>query len=442
PPDLRRGARKTSKSHTAAGCGLPSASGSWYCGRDVRAPSGSAIGNSGVTNSRPAVDFADQSRATYAMMGAISDKGTFRMMRTVWRRSGACVLLLCLQPGLQGKDTTRSPKKTMNNKLFSAAVERDTKTGWSIAVLKYSDPSDAARSLEARIVPEAGSNLYSLKIGGTELLVQPTEWGTTPSLRYGFPVLFPTPNRVRDSKFIFDGHTYSFPPNERTNFIHGLVHKLAWQAGTASADKKSAAVESYLDWDSSQEGFKLFPIKHRLSLRFTLDAQGVKLAFTVENRDAKRLPFGFAFHPWFQILGSRAETYLRVPAQKHMEAEGLLPTGKLEDLQGTPYDLREPVSLEALKLDDVYWGLTPERIPGYEARDKGVKVSLGASPEFTHMVVYTPPGRPFFCMENQTCSTDAHNLHAKGLEKEAHLLIVEKGKKVSGWVYVKVERKQ
>jgi aldose 1-epimerase len=254
-------------------------------------------------------------------------------------------------------------------------------------------------------------------------------------------VLFPTPNRVRDSKFTFDGQTYTFPANERTHYIHGLVHKLPWKAGTASADLKSASMETYLDWDSSQQDFKLFPIKHRLSLRFTLDAHGVKLAFTVDNQDTKRLPFGFAFHPWFQILGSRAETYLRVPAQKHMEAEGLLPTGKLADLTGTPYDLRQPVSLEVLKLDDVYWGLTPERVPGYELRGRGLAVNLGASSEFTHMVVYTPPGKPFFCMESQTCSTDAHNLYAKGLEKEAHLLIADKGKKVSGWVYVGVERR-
>ena len=33
------------------------------------------------------------------------------------------------------------------------------------------------------------------------------------------------------------------------------------------------------------------------------------------------------------------------------------------------------------------------------------------------------------CMENQTRSTDAHNLYAKGLEKEAHLLIAEKGRR-------------
>jgi aldose 1-epimerase len=363
------------------------------------------------------------------------------MMHTAWCCSAALALLLGLQFSSQAKDKTPSLNTKMNSQLFSAAVERDPKTGWSIAVLRYTDAADVKRNLEARVAAEAGSNLYSFKIGGTELLVQPAEWGTTPSLRYGFPVLFPTPNRARDSKFTFDGQTYAFPANERTHFIHGLVHKLPWKAGAAAADSKSASIETYLDWDVSQPDFKLFPIKHRLSLRFTLDAHGVKMAFTVENQDTKRLPFGFALHPWFQILGTRGETYLRVPAQNHMEAESLLPTGKLVNLAGTPYDLREPVSLESLKLDDVYWGLTPERIPGYELREKGLTVSLGGSPEFTHMVVYTPPGKPFFCMENQTCSTDAHNLYAKGLEKEAHLLIVEKGKKISGWVYVGVERK-
>ena len=362
------------------------------------------------------------------------------MTPAAWCCSVILGLLLSSQTTSLSSDKT-SPVKKMNGSPFNATVEREPKTGWSIAVLEYSDPSDARRNLEARIVPEAGSNLYSLKIGGTELLVQPVEWGGTPSLRYGFPILFPTPNRVRDSKFTFDRETYTFSANERTHFIHGLVHKLPWKASPPSSDSESASIETYLDWDSSQSDFKLFPIKHRLTLRFTLDAQGVKLAFHVVNQDSKRLPFGFAFHPWFQVLGSRSDTFLRVPAQKHMEAEGLLPTGKLVDLAGTPYDLRQAVSLEGLKLDDVYWGLTPQRVPGYEAHDKGIHVSLGGSPEFTHMVVYTPPGRPFFCMENQTCSTDAHNLHAKGLEKEAHLLIAEQGKTVFGWVYVRVERK-
>jgi aldose 1-epimerase len=354
-----------------------------------------------------------------------------------WR---ALVLPFCLLSNLLS-GRSKDPSQSMDQKPFVAAVETDVRSGLNVVVLKYADPARPGIGLEARIAPEAGSNLYSLKVDGTELLVQPEKLGW-PALRYGFPILFPTPNRVRDSKFTFDSHTYTFKANERTHFIHGLMHSLKWSVRNPSADGDSAWVETFLDWDSSVPDFGLFPIKHRLTMKFALNSEGVRLSFTVDNRDQKRLPFGFAFHPWFQILGSRAETYLQVPAQKHMEAEGLLPTGKLEDLEGSPYDLRAPVSLENLKLDDVYWGLVTERPPGYEARDKGLTVSLEASKEFTHMVVYTPPGKPFFCMENQTCSTDAHNLHARGLQKEAHLLIVDPGKSLSGWLYVRVKREQ
>lgn len=334
-----------------------------------------------------------------------------------------------------------STETKMQTHSYTHRTEIDSMTGWKIYLLSYRDPKDRRKSLEARISPDAGSNLYSLKVDAVELLVQPDSVAQLPGFRYGFPVLYPTPNRVRDSKFTFGGHSYSFSPNDRSHFIHGLVHSLRWQCAAPASDAEGVTLKTWLDWNAAFPGFQIFPVTHRISLTYRLNREGVKISFTVENQDDKLLPFGFALHPWFQILGTRAETFLQVPAQKHMKAEGLLPTGKLENLDNSPYDLRKPVSLQRLNLDDVYWGLSPEQAPGYECRDKGVKVSLAASAEFTHMVVYTPQGKPFFCMENQTCSTDAHNLYAKGLKEEAHLLIAEKGKPVTGWVMVKVEKR-
>ncbi|HEV8131908.1 MAG TPA: aldose 1-epimerase [Acidobacteriota bacterium] len=325
-------------------------------------------------------------------------------------------------------------------KLFNAELQTDAKTGWKLIVLKYQDPADSSRNLEARIAPEAGSNLYSLKVGETELLVQPPELSALRGSRYGFPILYPTPNRVRDSKFTFDAVTYSFTPNSGKNFIHGLAHSIKWESGVPSADAKGATVQTWLDWNPELSAYRLFPISHRITMTYALNRDGVRMEFAVDNRDEKRLPFGFAFHPWFQILGSRADTYLHVPADTMMESVELLPTGKLLSAKGTPYDLREPVSLEKLNVDTVYFGIQPHSDAGYECRDRRVKVSLPASKEFTHMVVYTPPGKTYFCMENQTCSTDAHNMYVKGFQKEAHLLIAEKGKRVSGWVMVRVER--
>lgn len=153
------------------------------------------------------------------------------------------------------------------------------------------------------------------------------------------------------------------------------------------------------------------------------------------------MPFGFGIHPYFNIIGTRKETYIQVPAQAHMEAIALLPTGKLEPLEGSPYDLRRPASLENVFLDDVYWGMQSKSPANWESRDKGIKVTLNASEQFTHMVIYSPKGEPFFCMENYTCSTDAHNLLAKGFKKQSHLLIVEPGKIIQGQVKLSIERK-
>src|ERR1700757_896467 len=91
-----------------------------------------------------------------------------------------------------GKVVGKSPS-------FSHEVQSDAKTGWKIYVLKYQDPEDASNTIEARVAPAAGSNLYSLKVRGTELLVTPTELSNLPGFRYGIPVLYPTPNRIRDS---------------------------------------------------------------------------------------------------------------------------------------------------------------------------------------------------------------------------------------------------
>ncbi|MEW5976093.1 MAG: aldose 1-epimerase [Acidobacteriota bacterium] len=319
-------------------------------------------------------------------------------------------------------------------------IETDSRTNWEIYVLTCSQPSEPSRSLEARISPEAGNNLFSLKIGETELLEQPAELSGLPGVRYGIPILFPTPNRVRESRFVFAGRSFSFPANERTHFIHGLVHSAKWQADSPTVTPDGVVLNTWLDWNASLATFSLFPIRHRLTVSYLLKPEGVRIGFAVLNLEETPLPFGFGLHPYFRILGQRSETRLFVQAQKHMQAEGRLPTGVLEELDGTRYDLRAPASLDALDLDDVYWGMSPSRLASYESVDGGICLSLRASQAFTHMVVYTPRGRPFFCLENQTCSTDAHNLHSRGLSRESHLLVANKGSPVAGWVELKVER--
>jgi aldose 1-epimerase len=179
--------------------------------------------------------------------------------------------------------------------------------------------------------------------------------------------------------------------------------------------------------------YELFPHQHVLKLDVTVSDGAVRFAYTVDNTQGEGpVPFGFAYHPWFLYQGARANTYLTIPASHWMEAEELLPTGKLVPLAGTKFDLRQPRALEGFVIDDVYYGLAPQQPTVIDFRDVKLKLELAASADFTHLVVYTPQ-EPWFCVENQTCSTDAHNLFARGLKKESHLQIVEPGKSHSGY---------
>ncbi len=316
---------------------------------------------------------------------------------------------------------------------FSWKEEKDAAAGRSAWLLRYEDPGDKRQNLAIRICPEAGANLFSCVLGETELLRTPENLKELHS-GMGTPILYPTPNRIRNGRFTFEGREFRFRDDGKTH-IHGLVIRAPWKSDPPRLEKGGVAVRMWIDFEPGAPHYERFPFRHRLSVDFLLGARAVRITFTVDNRDGQKLPFGFALHPYFRILGEREGTFLRVPARSRMEATpDLLPTGKLLSLDGAPFDLRRPRSLSELDLDDVFWGVTPAEAPGYEARDAGIRVDLPASEHFTHMVVYTPKGKPFFCMENQTCSTDAHNLHAKGLSEEAHLLVVEPGKSMSGWV--------
>ncbi|MBN2290480.1 MAG: aldose 1-epimerase [Candidatus Glassbacteria bacterium] len=317
----------------------------------------------------------------------------------------------------------------MTRPLFSAVVRTDPETGQPVIVLERKGDSPLA----ARVAPQSGANLFSLQFEGRELLYVPQSLDKLPGFRYGTPVLYPAPNRVAGGRFSFEGRTFDFGLNDGDRFLHGLVHSVPWEYEPPVVDENGASVLVYLDFKPGGELHRLFGFDHRLSIRFTVDGLGVRFDYTVDNRDSLTLPYGFALHPYFVYLGSREQAYLTVPAAGHMEAVNLMPTGKVEPLEGGVYDLTGGKPLSELDLDDVYLGMKPEKPALIEYRDAGLKITLEASADFTHMVVYTQQPS-FFCVENQTCSTDAHNLYALGLQEAAHLLTVPPGSQRTGWI--------
>ena len=61
---------------------------------------------------------------------------------------------------------------------------------------------------------------------------------------------------------------------------------------------------------------------------------------------------------------------------------------------------------------------------------------MRADASFREWVVYAPPGRPTICLEPYTCTTDAFNLAAQGID--GGLVAVEPGGVWRGSVWITV----
>ena len=208
---------------------------------------------------------------------------------------------------------------------------------------------------------------------------------------------------------------------------------------SSTSDNDSVSVTAVIRFDADSERGKLFPWSHMFRMTVTVRDGSVRWDYEVDNNESgKNLPFGVALHPYIKYHGSRKDTYLTVPAKNLMESVSQLPSGKLLDLAGNKLDARKPTSLEGFNSDDVFFGMLPKKPARVEFRNVGRSITFKASKEFTHLVVWTPD-RPYMGIENQTCSTDAHNLASQGKNDVAHLQICPPGEKRTGWVEYEFE---
>lgn len=298
---------------------------------------------------------------------------------------------------------------------------------------------DHNRPAEISLLPDFGSNLCSYRIDGIEYLHQ----APMPNFGiyyFGTPILYPFPNRIRNRKMSFDGVDYQFHDDDHGHTLHAFIRDHVFEMETPVITDENISVKTVLTIEKGHPIYAQFPIANRLEMRYMLERGELTFSMKVTNLDShKRFPFGFGIHPYFNVLGTRSSVKIQVPAKKWMDKINLLPTGKLVELKDAPVDISQPQPLSELDLDDVWFGMEPDRPQSvfYECLHR--KLVMHTSDIFTHSVTYTPAGQPFFCMENQTCSTDAVNLSAAGKEKEAHLLILDPGESIEGWVRFSIE---
>ena len=309
----------------------------------------------------------------------------------------------------------------------------DPNSGWTVYTARQG-------ATEIRLVPAAGCNVISIEHHGRQLLKVPESFDKPLSFWCGTPVLYPTPGRTQDGRFTFGGQEFHFRPVGDCGAIHGVVNNAPWEFVGAETDGERSELSCRLDFRPGSEWFDQFPLIHRLELTVSLRPGAVRWTYTVNNSTGTdAIPFGFGLHPWFLYHGARDQAYLTIPADQTMELVDLKPTGELIDVQGTPMDSRSGVCLQGFEVDAAYFGIGPDESVTIDYRDVDVRLALRASAEFNHVVAYTPADSQTCCIENWTCAPNAHNLHARDIQRSANLQVVPPGKSHSGWIELQVE---
>ena len=294
---------------------------------------------------------------------------------------------------------------------------------------------DGKKVAEVWVLPGYGANLCRFKVDNIDYLY-PAPQKLVDIRHYGTPVLYPTPGIVRGEKFTFDGSLYRFPANRGSIFRHGFAMGQKFLFSEPIVSEDGVTLKTSLGIFRDHPLYYLFPIANRLDIDFTLKNRSVRIDITVTDLDTqKRFPFGFGLHPYFNLIGPREENLIQVPVKKWLDQA----ENQLIDPNDSPIDFRSPTTVPETAIDEVWTGLTSEASPSIIYQSVGKRLVLHATDDFTHFVTYEPENAPYVCLENWTCSPDAHNLYAGEKNDVAHLLILNPGEVFTGSVQFSIE---
>ncbi|MDR3703570.1 MAG: galactose mutarotase [Candidatus Sulfopaludibacter sp.] len=157
-------------------------------------------------------------------------------------------------------------------------------------------------------------------------------------------------NRIGHATFKLEGKTYTLPKNDHDNTLHGGTQgfdKRVWKArelGTAFGP----AVELTFVSKDGEEGF---PGTLTAKVVYTLtDANELKIEYSATTD--KPTVLNLTNHSYFNLagagVGNNLEHRVTILADHFTPVdEGLIPTGEIKPVKGTPFDFTKPTAIGA-----------------------------------------------------------------------------------------------
>jgi aldose 1-epimerase len=246
--------------------------------------------------------------------------------------TGIVALAVGIGATANAADAVRAPFGTAEN---GVAVEAVTLTGGGITARIMS----FGATLQSLLVPDRAGRAADVVLGHDDLagyLARRQFFGQTVG-RYA--------NRIAGAKFTLDGTAYALTANNGPNALHGGPKGFDTAVWTI-AEVKSGPVASVKLTYTSRDGEEGYPGTLQASVTYTLDDRQV-LTIAYEATTDKPTIVNLTNHSLFNLAGVPAtrsilDHRLLVNADTYTPVDaGLIPTGELRNVAGTPFDFRQ-----------------------------------------------------------------------------------------------------
>lgn len=163
-------------------------------------------------------------------------------------------------------------------------------------------------------------------------------------------------NRIGKGTFTLNGVKYTLAQNDGSNHLHGGLKgfdKVVWNVKDIQDDQNPGLELSYI----SPDGEEGYPGMLTVTVTYTLTAENaLKIEYTATTD--KDTVVNLTNHTYFNLAGDGSGDILGHELTIHADRftpvdSGLIPTGELRDVAGTPLDFRTPAVIGD-RINDAY----------------------------------------------------------------------------------------
>jgi aldose 1-epimerase len=245
----------------------------------------------------------------------------------------------CAPTEIAAQEKTEVKKQAYGNMPDGTAVDRYTLTnakGMQVDIITYGG------AVVQLMVPDRGGKAGDVAIAMDDLAGMRRQTSFFGALigRYG--------NRIGHAQFPLDGQTYNLPANDGANTLHGGPEgfdKKVWKAVPGAGADGQTLTLTYL----SKDGDMGFPGNLSAKVVYTLTNKNeLKLDYTATTD--KPTVVNLTNHTYFNLAGEGdiLAHEVTIHADRFTPVDsGLIPTGELKPVKGTPFDFTAATAIGA-----------------------------------------------------------------------------------------------